>query len=328
MGHWTDIARWIGPSPNRTTGGMVADVRGVVVHIASGSFDGTIAWQHNPDAGVSSHFIVSRAGEIVQMVDTSDGSWAQKAGNRTWLSIENEGRTPGDVGYKPGLERLTDAQIDANARILLKTHQIYGTKVPLQLATSPSGRGLGHHSMGAESGADWGHSACPGTVIKAQKPAILARAVQLAGGASPTATTGANDMGTLEGDQARRLNNIDEIGWQAIVNGSPVAKGLVIPGQATVDRPVWLTAKVTELAADVKASRVAIEAMAAAINNGGGSVDSAGIIAHMDQLAAAETAREQDMLARIAELEAELEQARHAQHDAAQAEADATADAA
>lgn len=132
-------------------------------------------------------------------------------------------------------------------------------------------------------------------------------------------------MGTLEGDQARRLNNLDQFVF-AIANGDTVAHGVTSPGWTGSDRPVWLTAKVSEIAADAKASRVAVEALAAAINKGGGSVDSATIIAHMDQLAAAETGREQDMLNRIAELEAELEQARHAQHNAAQAEADATAD--
>jgi hypothetical protein len=147
----------------------------------------------------------------------------------------------------------------------------------------------------------------------------------VAGTTPPPATTGGNDMGTLEGDQARRLTNLDQFVF-AIVNGDPVAHGVTSPGWTGSDRPVWLTAKVSEIAADAKASRLAVEALSAAINKGGGSVDSAAIIAHMDQLAASETGREQDMLARIGELEAELEQARQAQHDAAQAVVDATAD--
>jgi hypothetical protein len=179
--------------------------------------------------------------------------------------------------------------------------------------------------MGAESGVDWGHSACPGTVMKSQKPAILARAVQLAGGASPAAMTGANDMGTLEGDQARRLNNLDQFMF-ALVNGDPVAHGVTSPGWTGSDRPVWLTSKLAEVAADTKASRLAIEALAAALNKGGGSVDSAAVIAHVDQLAAAEVARESALLARIGELEAELEQAHTARIAAAKAYTDAMAD--
>jgi hypothetical protein len=58
-------------------------------------------------------------------------------------------------------------------------HQEYG--YPLSWPTSPTGRGLGYHSMGAEHGYDWGHLHCPGEPIKAQLPAILARALVLAG---------------------------------------------------------------------------------------------------------------------------------------------------
>lgn len=180
---WSDIGSWVGPTPNRNAGGMFQH-RGVVLHIASGFYAGTISWQsagHGADS-TSSHFIVARDGRCAQMVDTADASWAQKSGNSTWLSVELEGFAPEDPLHAshPGWETATSQQIDVCARILLKAHQVYG--VPLQLATSPSGMGLGHHSMGAESGVDWGHSMCPGVAIKAQKPAILARAVQLASG--------------------------------------------------------------------------------------------------------------------------------------------------
>ena len=224
MARWTDIARWVGPTDNHSAGGMASDVRGVVEHIASGSFQGTIAWQRNPDANVSSHFIVSRAGEIVQMVDTADASWAQKDGNGTWLSIENEGRTSGDPGYQPGLERLTDAQVDANARILVKAHQVYGAKVPLQLATTPSGRGLGHHSMGYEAGANWGHQFCPGETIKSQKPAILARAVQIANGEDDDMSWGTDPlMQGTPGYAGQQHDTALAFAWQA---ATEAAKGV------------------------------------------------------------------------------------------------------
>jgi hypothetical protein len=114
---------------------------------------------------VSSHFIVSKSGQIVQMVDTNRKTWAQRDGNSQWLSVENEGFLPNP---------LTSAQIAANAKILAKANKVYG--VPLQVTNTPKTRGLGHHSMGAENGLDWGHSACPGPAIKAQKPAIVAGA--------------------------------------------------------------------------------------------------------------------------------------------------------
>lgn len=204
MARWTDLAAWVGTTVNEGDGDgtplepvdRLTDVRGLVLHIASGFYDGTIAWQRNASADVSSHFIVGRDGRCAQMVDTADRSWAQRSGNSTWLSVELEGFAPDDRLHAkhPGWERLTDAQIEVCARLFARAHQVYGAaKVPLQLATSPAGRGLGHHSMGAENGYDWGHSQCPGVAIKAQKPAILARARQIVSG-SPTPPATEDDM--------------------------------------------------------------------------------------------------------------------------------------
>jgi hypothetical protein len=172
MARWTDLATWVGTT-NRNGGAMANPPRGLVLHIASGFYDGTISWQARSSGKdrTSSHFIVARDGRCAQMVDTADGSWAQKSGNNTWLSIELEGFAPDDGSLHathPGWETATPQQLEVCARLLARAHRDCG--VPLQLATSPSGRGLGHHSMGAESGVDWGHSACPGTAIKNQKP--------------------------------------------------------------------------------------------------------------------------------------------------------------
>lgn len=206
MARWPDIAPWVGPTINEGDGDgrpgeaedRLSDVRGLVLHIASGYFDGTIAWQRNKDANVSSHFIFGRDGRRAQMVDTADRAWTQRSGNGTWISVELEGFAPDDRLHAkhPGWERLTDAQIEACAQLLAKMHQVYGpAKVPLQLATSPAGRGLGHHSMGAESGHDWGHSQCPGAAIKAQKPVILARAKQIVAGTKPAQVAGVAPAG-------------------------------------------------------------------------------------------------------------------------------------
>ncbi|MFI7532564.1 N-acetylmuramoyl-L-alanine amidase [Streptosporangium sp. NPDC049376] len=161
-------AQWRPISVNYTRYGQV-EVRGVVLHIMAGTLTGTDAWFRNPAASASSHFGTSRAGELRQWVDTKDRAWAQGTGNRSWISIENEGRG-GDV--------LTDEQLDACARILAWAHQEHG--VPLQATNDPNGRGLGHHGMG---GAAWGgHLACPGARIVAQKREIIARAKRLLAG--------------------------------------------------------------------------------------------------------------------------------------------------
>jgi hypothetical protein len=172
MAKWTDLAKWRGPTSNQ--GGKMVEVRGVVLHIAQGSYAGTVAWQLNPTSDVSSHFVKGKVdGEEAQIVDTGITAWTQKAGNGHWLSIENAGSVP---------DKLTASQVEFAAQILAKAHVVYG--VPLQVTDDPNGRGLGHHSMGADPGSpdDWGHSACPGKNIIAQKPAIVARAKEIVEG--------------------------------------------------------------------------------------------------------------------------------------------------
>lgn len=176
MAKWTDLADWRGPTTNRNAGEQT-EVRGLVVHIAVGWYEGTIAWQKNPDADVSSHFVVDRDGKIAQLVDTADKAWTQRAGNGEWLSVECVGFPKDDKHNPGGWEKLSPEQLDAVARLLLKCHQVHD--VPLQTTTSSTGKGLGHHSMGGES---WGHPECPGRPIIAQKPAIVNRALALQNG--------------------------------------------------------------------------------------------------------------------------------------------------
>ncbi|MGW2169131.1 N-acetylmuramoyl-L-alanine amidase [Streptomyces sp. NPDC001705] len=151
------------PIPINFTANGQAEVRGVVVHIMAGTLPGTDSWFRNPKAQASSHFGTSKAGALYQWVDTKDRAWAQAGGNPSWLSVENEGQG-GDV--------LTDEQLDKNALVLAWSHQLYS--VPLQVASGPSGRGLGWHAMG---GSSWGgHTSCPGSKIVAQLPEIVRRA--------------------------------------------------------------------------------------------------------------------------------------------------------
>jgi N-acetylmuramoyl-L-alanine amidase len=157
-------ATWRPIPVNYTRGGQQA-VRGLVIHIMDGTLAGTDSWFRNKAAKVSAHFGTSKGGKLYQWVSTKDRAWAQAAGNRDWLSVENEGR---------GGDALTAKQIERCAQILAWAHKAYG--VPLQATSSPSGRGLGHHSMGGPS---WGHGACPGPRIIKQKPKIVARAKQI-----------------------------------------------------------------------------------------------------------------------------------------------------
>jgi hypothetical protein len=164
-------ADWIGPTPNRRIGGM-SDHRGLVLHIQEGYEDGSESWFKNPDSQASAHFLNPKSGQLRQLVDTDDRAWAEAAGNSAWVSIENEGF---------GGDSLTASQLENAAQLLAWLHQTYG--VPLQSTDDPGGSGLGWHGMG---GAAWGgHYDCPGEPIKAQRPAILARARQILNPAPP-----------------------------------------------------------------------------------------------------------------------------------------------
>ena len=171
-------------SPN--VGGRMSEHRGIVLHIAEGYFQGSIAWQMNGDqryadgtrVTTSSTWIVGREpGEWAQMVDSGTIAWTQRDGSRTWLSIELVGFTRGHSLNPGGWEKLTAWQIEACAQLLAWCHRQHG--IPLQVASSPSGRGLGHHSMGAPA---WGHNRCPGSDIIAAKGRIVARAKEIVEG--------------------------------------------------------------------------------------------------------------------------------------------------
>jgi len=167
MARWTDIAEWVGPTVNQ--GGPMVEYRGLVLHIMQGSYAGSISWGKNPASDVSFHFATRGDGHIGQLVDTNVTAWTQGSGNGHWISVENEG-----FSGNP----LTPAQVEACAKIYARGVRDYGW--PLQSTDSTSGRGLGWHGMG---GAAWGgHPDCPGQPIKDQRPAILARAAQIAGG--------------------------------------------------------------------------------------------------------------------------------------------------
>jgi N-acetylmuramoyl-L-alanine amidase len=69
------------PSPNKSCrGGRTPLV--IVLHSTGGSYGSAVNWLSRPGSGVSAHYVVSRAGEITQLVDTSETAW--HAGKAQW----------------------------------------------------------------------------------------------------------------------------------------------------------------------------------------------------------------------------------------------------
>jgi N-acetyl-anhydromuramyl-L-alanine amidase AmpD len=65
----------------------------IVIHIAQGSYSGTINWFKDPRAEVSAHYVVGRRGHVAQCVRNKDIAW--HAGdwhyNRKSIGIEHAG---------------------------------------------------------------------------------------------------------------------------------------------------------------------------------------------------------------------------------------------
>jgi N-acetyl-anhydromuramyl-L-alanine amidase AmpD len=142
-------------SGNRTSSARgIKSVDRIVVHVTEGSFWGSVRWLRNHRSHGSSHYVISRGGDVVQLVSTSDVAW--HAGNR-WVNrhsigIEHEGFT-----RRGG---FTQAQYDASARLVAylaakaampvdRRHVIGHAEVP-----SPGG-GVGGADHHTDPGRKW-----------------------------------------------------------------------------------------------------------------------------------------------------------------------------
>ena len=80
----------------------------IVNHITAGKYPGCLSWMKNPNSKASSHYLVTKAGQIYQLVQDTDTAWHAGAVNKpSWplydgtnpnyytLGIEHEGQ-PGD----------------------------------------------------------------------------------------------------------------------------------------------------------------------------------------------------------------------------------------
>jgi hypothetical protein len=147
----------------------MSSLQGLVVHITDGvkkripSLNGV--WGHfcNPATKASAHFCISKEGEIWQFIDTANRAWAIDGSvfDSHWISVENIALR-GDT--------LTDPQLDGVA-VLLAWLNDSGARIPLQIANTKDGSGLGYHQMFHK-----GDHACPGPLVVAQRDEILRRA--------------------------------------------------------------------------------------------------------------------------------------------------------
>jgi hypothetical protein len=94
-------AAWAAPlrvlvegTPNKTDSNRTAKtISGIVIHDTEGRFIGSVRFLQRARARGSAHFVVSRRGQVVQLVPVTDVAW--HSGNRWWnlhsIGIEHEG---------------------------------------------------------------------------------------------------------------------------------------------------------------------------------------------------------------------------------------------
>lgn len=123
----------------------------IVNHVTEGGYAGAVSWLRNPRSQASAHFVVSRQGEITQLVDLKEMAWCngtgtgekynvnrstvplvkQLKGNANWysVSIEHEG-----YSYKDLKGGLTEAQYQASLwlhqYIQDEVKKIFGNTIP------------------------------------------------------------------------------------------------------------------------------------------------------------------------------------------------------
>jgi len=125
----------------------------IVSHITEGSYAGAVSWLCNPKSGASAHFVVSKKGEITQLVDIREAAWCNGTStdpkknnhysksslkivrdrktnaNYYTISIEHEGF------YKDGYGALTPEQLEAtiwlHRYIIDEVKKIYGIEIPI-----------------------------------------------------------------------------------------------------------------------------------------------------------------------------------------------------
>ncbi len=88
------------------------DVRKIIIHVAEGSYSGTISWFENCAAGASAHYVVSRKGEVAQCVRDEDIAW-----HAGWWDTNTHSIGIEHAGYIDNPECFTRSMYHTSARL-------------------------------------------------------------------------------------------------------------------------------------------------------------------------------------------------------------------
>ena len=139
-------------SPNKMSRkGWKPDV--IVSHITEGAYNGAVSWLRNPVSKASSHFVVSKKGEITQLVDIREAAWINGTSitpsskvfyGKSKLGLVRSRKTNANY-YSIGIEHegiyierkgaLTNEQLQAtiwlHKYIRSEVKKIYGIDIPI-----------------------------------------------------------------------------------------------------------------------------------------------------------------------------------------------------
>lgn len=128
-------------SPNQSPRRSATKIDLIIIHAtAGGSLEGAVGWMMNSKSQVSSHYCISKVGEIVQLVDESKKSW--HAGASTWEGKTNLNETSIGielVNHNDGKDFYTDIQIETLARLIVEIQKRYPEITDERI--------LGHHQI-------------------------------------------------------------------------------------------------------------------------------------------------------------------------------------
>jgi N-acetyl-anhydromuramyl-L-alanine amidase AmpD len=117
------------PSPNYSKGRAGRKPIAIVNHITAGLMPGTLSWLCNPQAQASAHYLVTKVGQIFQLVKDEDTSWHAGIVNRPKWPLY-DGTNPNR--YTIGIEyecvsggKLTEIQYQAGLWLTQKIIKKY-----------------------------------------------------------------------------------------------------------------------------------------------------------------------------------------------------------
>ncbi len=121
---------WV-PSPNYSSGRRGRKIIAIVNHITAGLMPGTLSWLRNPAAKASAHYLVTKAGDVYQLVKDEDTAWHAGIINRpSWSLYDGSNPNYYTIGIEHEAlagESLTEPQYQATFELhcrLVKKHSI------------------------------------------------------------------------------------------------------------------------------------------------------------------------------------------------------------